>query len=80
MNEVLRDITTVALAIVAVAVVATLVSRNSNTAGVINAGSSAFNSGLGTALGPVTGYSPGAPIYAGNGFGNLGESLGAGWR
>lgn len=66
-----RDVTTIALAIVGVAVLAVLVSRNSNTAGVVGAGSSAFNSGLATAMGPVTGYSPGPPAYqmSGNGFG-----------
>jgi hypothetical protein len=82
MNEILRDITTVALAIVGVAVLAVLVSRNANTSGVINASSSAYNSALATAEGPVTGYSPGPPIYASNGlFGGLGSlaELGAGY-
>jgi hypothetical protein len=67
-SEVLRDITTVALAIVGVAVLAVLVSRNANTTGVINSSSSAYNTALATAEGPVTGYSPGAPIYS-SGFG-----------
>ena len=71
MGEIGRDITTIGLAIIGVAVLAVLVSRNSNTAGVMGAGSSAFNTGLATAMGPVTGYSPGPPAYAGsgNGFG-----------
>jgi hypothetical protein len=72
MNEVLRDLTTVLMAIIGVAILALLVSKKSNTTGVINSSSSAFNTALGTAEGPVTGYSPGAPIYAqNNGLGNL---------
>jgi hypothetical protein len=79
-NEVMRDITTIGLAIVGVAVLAILVSRNANTSGVINASSSAYNSALATAEGPVTGYSPGPPIYAGSGFGlgNFQSEFGAG--
>jgi PRD1 phage membrane DNA delivery len=77
-SEVLRDITTVALAIVGVAVLAVLVSRRSNTTGVINASSSAYNTALATATGPVTGYDPGPPIYRGNSF-SL-PDLGAGFN
>jgi hypothetical protein len=78
-SEVLRDVTTVALAIVGVAVLAILVSRRSNTAGVINSSSSAYNSALATAVGPVTGYDPGPPIYRSGGFGAL-PDLGAGFN
>lgn len=60
--------TAIASAIVGLAVLAVLVSRNSNTTGVINSGSSAFNTALATAAGPVTGYSPGPPIYANQGI------------
>lgn len=67
-SEIFKDITSIALAIVGLAVLAVLVSRNANTTGVINSASSAFNTSLATAAGPVTGYSPGAPIYAGNGL------------
>lgn len=67
-GELARDVTTVALAIVSVATIAVIVSKNSNTAGVVNSGSSAFNTGLATAEGPVTGYSPGPPVYAQNSF------------
>ena len=70
MNEVLRDLTTVLLAIIGVAVLALIVSRRSNTVGVVNAGSSAFNTGLATAEGPVTGYNPGPPVYSSS-FSNL---------
>jgi hypothetical protein len=57
-------------AIVGLAVLAVLVSRNSNTTGVVNSGSSLINTAIATAGGPVTGYSPGPPIYA-QGQGNL---------
>jgi hypothetical protein len=80
MNEVLRDITTIALAIVGVAVLAILVSRKANTSGVINASSSAYNTALATAEGPVTGYTPGPPIYAsGLGFGGFQSEFGSGF-
>lgn len=75
-GEVMRDLTSIALAIVGVAVLAVLVSRNANTSGVVNAASSAYNSALATAMGPVTGYSPGPPAYAGAGS-MWGPSLGA---
>lgn len=72
MNEVLRDLTTVLLAIIGLAVFAVIVSRRSNTSGVINSGSSAFNTALATATGPVTGYDVGPPIYADQGGGLFG--------
>jgi hypothetical protein len=86
MDPIVKDFTTIALSIVMVGMVAVIVSRNSNTAGVINSGSSAFNTGLATAEGPVTGYSPGAPIYASTlglgGFGALGSNteIGSGYN
>lgn len=73
MNEnVITPIVTIATAIVGVAVLAVLVSRNANTAGVISAGGNAFSRALGAAVSPVTGggyggYGYGAPIS--NGFG-----------
>jgi hypothetical protein len=76
-SEVIRDISAIALAIVTLAVLATLVSRNANTSGVINSGSSAFNSALATAEGPVTGYSPGNPAYAGSSFTNPEDGAGS---
>lgn len=48
---------TVLTAIIGVAIIATLVSKNANTTSVIQAGGSAFSSALGTALSPVTGSS-----------------------
>jgi hypothetical protein len=63
-SEVVRDFFSILSAIVMVGLAAVIVSRNANTTGVINSGSSAFNTALATAEGPVTGYSPGPPIYA----------------
>ena len=80
MSEALKDFTTVLLAIIGVAVLAILVSKNANTQGVIGAGSSAFNTGLATAEGPVTGYSPGAPVYAASGLSLALPELGSGYN
>ena len=79
MDEALKDFTTILLAIVGVGAFALLVSKKSNTTGVINSGSSAFNTGLATAEGPVSGYTPGPPIYAQSAFGSLPE-LGSGYN
>lgn len=48
---------TVLLAIVGVAIIAVLVSKNANTTQVIGATGSAFSGSLATALSPVTGGS-----------------------
>lgn len=45
----------IGLAIVGVATLAVVVSRNSNTSGVIQATGNAFQGGLATALSPITG-------------------------
>lgn len=55
MSPILESITTIALAIVGVAVIAVIVSKNAQTAQVIQAGASAFGNSLGVALTPVTG-------------------------
>jgi hypothetical protein len=54
-NELITGTFTVLLAIVGVAIIAVLVSRNANTTGVLSAGSGAFSQSLGAALSPVTG-------------------------
>jgi len=61
-NELITSVTTVLIAIVGVAIIATLVSKNANTAGVISAGAGGFSQALGTALTPVVG---------GGGFGSF---------
>lgn len=69
-DQLIVSVTTVLLAIVGVAIIATLVSKNANTSQVIQSGGAAFSQSLGTALSPVTG---------GSGFGSFtggGGSLG----
>jgi hypothetical protein len=52
-----EKLVTIAVAIVGVATLAVLVSRNANTAGVIGAGGKAFSDALRAATGPVMGGS-----------------------
>lgn len=54
-DQLITSTVTVLLAIVGIAFIAVLVSRNANTAGVLQAGAGAFSQSLGTALSPVTG-------------------------
>lgn len=54
-DQLFTSIVSIATAVVGVAILATIVSKNSNTAGVITAASSGFSGILGTALSPVTG-------------------------
>lgn len=69
-EQMLSSLVTVATAIVGVAILAVLVSRQANTAGVIQAGASGFAQDLAAAVSPVTGGSSfsglggvGMPIY-----------------
>lgn len=55
MGKIGEQTVVVLLAIVGVAVLAVLVSRNANTAGVISAFGTQFNNALGAAIRPVTG-------------------------
>lgn len=54
-EQLITSVVSVALAIVGVAIIAVLVSRNANTAGVIQASAGGFSQSLATALSPVTG-------------------------
>ena len=63
-DELLTSMVTVATAIIGVAILAVLVSKQANTAGVIQAGGAAFAQDLGAALSPITG---------GGGLGSLGS-------
>jgi len=54
-NELIGSVTTVLLAIVGVAIIAVIVSKNAATSQVIGAGGSAFAQDLGVAISPVTG-------------------------
>lgn len=55
MNQLWSGVIAVLMAIIGVAILSVLVSRNSNTTGVLRAGSEAFSGALGTAMSPVTG-------------------------
>jgi uncharacterized membrane protein (Fun14 family) len=54
-ESLVNSVVTIATAIVGVAILAVLVSRQSNTAGVITAGGNAFANMLRAATAPVTG-------------------------
>lgn len=62
-SELIQGTINVALAIVGIAIIAVLVSRQANTAGVITAASRGLGSAIGAAVSPVTG---------GSAFGNAG--------
>ncbi len=51
MNEIFKDVTGVAMAIVGVAILYTLVNRNNNTSQVISSASTGFASALTAAMG-----------------------------
>jgi PRD1 phage membrane DNA delivery len=54
-DQLITSVVTVLTAIVGVAIIATLVSKNAQTPQVLQAGGQAFSAALGTALSPVTG-------------------------
>lgn len=55
MNDLWSGIITIAVAIVGVATLSVIVSKNSNTANVIQAAGQSFSGALATAVSPVTG-------------------------
>lgn len=55
MNDLTNAVVSIALAIVGVAFLAVLVSKNANTSGVIGAGGNAFSQALAAAEAPITG-------------------------
>jgi len=57
MNAFWEGLVTIVLAIVGLGVVSVLVSKNANTSGVLQAGFSGINNGIGIAEAPVTGAS-----------------------
>jgi PRD1 phage membrane DNA delivery len=57
MDRLTEALVTIFAGVTGVAIVALLVSRKSNTAGVIQAGASGYSNALATALSPVTGSS-----------------------
>ena len=70
MNNFWKSITTIAVAIIGVAIIAVLVSKNANTQGVTQSIGQAFTSSLATAISPVTGSNSGysGASYAGGGY------------
>lgn len=69
MNQITESIVTIATAIVGVALLALLVSKKSNTAGVISSAGAAFSNALGVATSPVTGASVSGLTGLGGGLG-----------
>ena len=55
MNSIIESVSTITLAVVGLAIVAVLVSRRANTAGVIQAAASGLANNIGVAQSPVTG-------------------------
>jgi hypothetical protein len=55
MDDFVKQITTIAMAIVGVGIIAVLVSKNANTSQVIQSTGQAFSQSLATAVSPVTG-------------------------
>lgn len=76
-EKLVTSVVTIALAIVGVAIIAVLVSKNANTTGVIQSASSGFSQTLATAISPVTGAG-GSGL--GTNFGGLGSGLGSGFN
>lgn len=68
-DNLINSLVTIATAIIGVAILAVLVSRNSQTPQVLSAAGSAFSKALGTALSPVAGgYGGFSPMNFGNGM------------
>ena len=65
MDKIFSDITGVAMAIIGVAILAVMVSRNSNTMGVISSASQGFGNVLGVAMGGAGGGMQGSNVQLG---------------
>lgn len=73
-DHIINSLATVAMAIVGIAIIAVLVSRNAQTAGVITSAGAAFANDISAAVAPVTGAT--AQINTGGGgFTGLGSPL-----
>ncbi|MDE2019751.1 MAG: hypothetical protein KGJ13_05405 [Patescibacteria group bacterium] len=66
MNELVSGVVTIAVAIIGVALLATLVSRNANTAGILSAGGNSLATALGAAEAPVTGANYSSMFHLGD--------------
>ena len=72
-DQLINSVVTVLTAIVGVAILAVLVSRNANTSGVISSAGNAFSQALGVAVSPVSGAA------GGMNFGSSAYGLGSGY-
>jgi hypothetical protein len=68
MNQLVNSMTVLLSAVIGVAILSVLVSKNANTTGVISSASSGFGEILGAAEAPITGSG------AGMGLGSLGSN------
>ena len=66
-EHLVTSLVTIVMAIIGVAIIAVLVSKNSQTSSVLGAGSQGFAGVLGTALSPVTGSGLGSINFTGGG-------------
>lgn len=57
MSSIVEAVSTIALAVIGLAIISVLVSRKANTAGVIQASASGLSNAIGVAQSPVTGQS-----------------------
>jgi hypothetical protein len=71
MNSFLESISTIALAVIGLAIVAVIVSRNSNAVGLVRASASGLANNIGVAISPVTGASYTPDLSYGSGFGGF---------
>jgi hypothetical protein len=67
-----EQLTTVLMAIVGLATLAVILSRNANTVNVIRAGSGGFSQAIATAISPITGNTQLGPSGGFTGFGGYG--------
>lgn len=72
MNEVVGPIVTIATAIIGVAILSVLVSRNSQTSNVLSAFGNMFSNMLSAATGPVTGKATAPQVGSGGTISGLG--------
>lgn len=64
MDQLVTALVSILTAVVGVAMLSVIVSKNSQTPEVLTAGGNAFGNILGIAVGPVTGYTPGGSAFS----------------
>jgi len=69
-----EGILTIVLAVIGLGLVSVLVSKNANTAGVIQAGASGLGNDIAVAQSPVTGQSLSVNLSYPSGLGNIGTA------